>query len=505
VIPPTWGDETPFTTRNTYVLSWVILGIVLPLVLAAGLLIPPLRPVLLATGATFGAIAILQIVVVRTGGRAEWAAPALIVGGWTCLTWTAWLTGGLHSPMLYAQFVLVVLAELCNGWRWGATTLAFSLATVGIFAFAQAGALVPRSSTHYDPYLFAFTIAMFLVALFLLESMLASTMRASHKRLGVELAIRRSLSRRLRELVDNAPFGAFVCELDDSQDLRIAQTNRAVTTILRTHAPVFLGQTVEQAFPTLLGTPLVAELRSIAEEGGQFDGTEEFERDDGRVLSLELHCFRMAHRTLAVFFADVTEKRKAEAAIRHAAYHDDLTSLPNRKLLVDRLKTAFAGARRREMNVGLLFIDVDDFKLINDELGHSIGDELLTEAARRLVRNSRVSDTVARFGGDEFTILLPDIADVEHAEKVAQKLVEAFREPFEIGGRHVTTTVSIGVGITHDDDQDPEALLGRADMAMYQMKRAGRDGYRVFSPSPGNAHLPRPATPALATQRVPAE
>jgi diguanylate cyclase (GGDEF)-like protein len=477
--PPLLGDAVPTTARNTYVLSWVIVGAVMPVMAIFAVLLPGIRLLAIVIGALLLGIALAQIAATVVGRSAS-VAPLLIVVGWLVLTWTAWVTGGLYSPSLYAQLVFVVLAETLRGWRWSLATLGFALATIALFAWAQARSLVPPSIVIFGPFQYAAVVAVYVCALFLLQSLLSAGMRAAHGRLETELADRGQLAARLRSVIDNAPIGAFVCELDDAEELQIVQTNECAAAIFGRDAHHVVGSIAERAFPILLGTPLVAELRSIAEVGGVFDGTGEFERGDGKPLTLDLHCFRIGPRTLGVFFKDVTEQRKAEAAIRHAAYHDELTSLPNRKLLFDRLGTAFLGARRRGNHIALLFIDLDNFKPINDELGHAFGDELLAAVAERLLSICRVSDTVARYGGDEFTLLLPDVETVRQAEQVAEKLIERFKAPFEIQGRCVTVTLSIGIALTTAEDANADSLLDRADMAMYEMKRTGRNGYRVF-------------------------
>jgi diguanylate cyclase (GGDEF)-like protein len=450
----------PATTRNTYAISWVLILVIVPLL------------------AVF--IAITQIVLIRIG-RDTSAIPMMLVAGWSMLTWAAWLTGGLYSPSLYAQFVFVVLAEMCNGWRWGLATLGFSLATIGGFAWAQHAGLVPPSLIGSSAYVYAVIVCVYLAALFLLEAMLANGMRRAQDRLGTELTERRAIARQLRDVIDNAPFGAFIGEVEDAS-ICIRQTNRSAGQILDRDASEFVGRHAEDAFPRLEGSELLAEVKRVAESGGTYDLHDMLVtvRGDGRIL--DVHVFQISACTAVVFFSDVTEQRRFEREMEFAAFHDELTNLPNRKLLLDRLTMALATSARRETQVALLFIDLDNFKPINDEFGHSFGDELLRAAACRLQESARSSDTVARFGGDEFTIVLPDAQTSDQVAAFAEKLVEAFQRPFEIQGRIVCVTLSIGVAITTPDDHDMGSLLEHADMAMYQMKRAGRNGYQMYLP-----------------------
>ena len=164
----------------------------------------------------------------------------------------------------------------------------------------------------------------------------------------------------------------------------------------------------------------------------------------------------------------------------HHAQHDFLTGLPNRLLLTDRLSQAIALSRRHDSNVALLFLDLDHFKLVNDSLGHVIGDKLLQSVARRLTESVRTSDTVCRLGGDEFVILLSEIKHVDAAAQLAEKLLTAVAEPHLIGEHEVHITSSIGISVSRDDGRDGEALLRNADTAMYHAKRLGRANYQFF-------------------------
>ncbi|MFL9609259.1 putative bifunctional diguanylate cyclase/phosphodiesterase [Methylobacillus sp. Pita2] len=172
----------------------------------------------------------------------------------------------------------------------------------------------------------------------------------------------------------------------------------------------------------------------------------------------------------------------ANQELLHKTLHDNLTSLPNRTLLEDRVSQALHKARRENNSFALMFIDVDGFKTINDSLGHHVGDSLLVEAAARLRKLLRAQDTVARVGGDEFVVLL-EKATPEDAAVVAGKIVLAFRQPFISGGRTLRVTASIGIAISPDNGQTYRELAINADTAMYHTKRSGRNGYHFFEAS----------------------
>jgi len=175
---------------------------------------------------------------------------------------------------------------------------------------------------------------------------------------------------------------------------------------------------------------------------------------------------------------DITDRKAAQDQVEYQAYHDVLTGLPNRLLFRDRISVALAHARRSRRAVAVMFLDLDQFKLVNDTLGHTVGDGLLQAAAERLVRCVRADDTVARMGGDEFTILLSDLADARAAATVAQKVLDSISQPIEVDGHELFITTSIGISIFPDDGLDPETLLKNADRAMYRAKEAGRNNYQ---------------------------
>jgi diguanylate cyclase (GGDEF)-like protein len=173
----------------------------------------------------------------------------------------------------------------------------------------------------------------------------------------------------------------------------------------------------------------------------------------------------------------------ATVEIEHLAYHDALTGLPNRPLFIDRLIVALAQAARANQKLAVFFLDLDRFKDINDSLGHSTGDALLKAVADRIRRCVRDGDTVARFGGDEFTLLVPRMESVDDAAKIAQKIIEVLKIPFQIADRELFVTTSIGIGLYPVDGVDPETLVRNADTAMYRAKEQGRDNYQLYAPA----------------------
>jgi len=185
--------------------------------------------------------------------------------------------------------------------------------------------------------------------------------------------------------------------------------------------------------------------------------------------------------SLSGIVLDITDRKRAEKQVQFLAYYDGLTGLPNRRLLQDRLVKAIASARRRSELVAVLFLDLDRFKIINDSLGHSVGDLLLKEAAERLKRQVRDQDTVSRVGGDEFLVVLSSIPDIEAAAAAADRIVNAMSAEFRIQDRSLRVSCSVGISIFPEHGNDAETLIKNADAAMYGAKESGRNRFRFFS------------------------
>lgn len=178
---------------------------------------------------------------------------------------------------------------------------------------------------------------------------------------------------------------------------------------------------------------------------------------------------------------DITEQKQQEEHIIHQAHFDSLTHLPNRFLALDRLNLLIEEAKRTAKKIAVLFIDLDDFKKVNDTLGHALGDELLIQSATRLRSTIRSSDTIGRLGGDEFIVLINNLEHEIDVRPIAENLLESFRDVFKIKGRELLLTSSIGISIYPNDGEDPETLLRNADSAMYFSKNQGRNAYHFFT------------------------
>ena len=185
----------------------------------------------------------------------------------------------------------------------------------------------------------------------------------------------------------------------------------------------------------------------------------------------------------AALFTDISRLKETEARIRDLAYYDPLTGLPNRRLLEDRLLVELSHAARTRSRLAVMFVDLDRFKRINDSLGHEVGDRVLIEVARRIRACLREDDTVARMGGDEFVVILGNLAQPDDAAATARRIVAALRRPVVTDGRELVVTTSIGISIYPDDSLESTTLIKNADIAMYRAKEEGRNSYQLYQPA----------------------
>jgi diguanylate cyclase (GGDEF)-like protein/PAS domain S-box-containing protein len=289
-----------------------------------------------------------------------------------------------------------------------------------------------------------------------------------------EQALRDS-AEKLRLFADNVP--AITVSWDENLRCRFA--NKVFTEFFGLALEDILGKHVRE----VLGEEVFREIEGHFVQGLQgrpvtYQRTHKLPNGESRYLEVKLlpqigdqgkvlGCFTVT--------TDITEHKLAEERIQRVAHHDNLTGLPNRLLFNDRLNQAISLAKRGSRQFALLYLDLDKFKPVNDTLGHAVGDELLQDVAARIRHQIRESDTVARVGGDEFTVILPDIARREDAETVAKKIIAALDAPFQLGSQKQSVDIgtSIGIALYPADAQDADALVKAADAAMYSAKQAG--------------------------------
>ena len=317
------------------------------------------------------------------------------------------------------------------------------------------------------------------------------------QRKQTELEIQRS-NAVLRSILDNMPGGVSVFD----GELRLIAWNQSFKQLLDLPDELFADP--QPAFEALIrhnasrgeyGTEDVeARIQEILERA-RHPVAHLFERQRPDGIVLEIRGAPLPGGGFVSIYTDITARKRAEEGIRHLAHHDPLTSLPNRIALEERLDQSIAEAARNRRSVAVMFLDLDRFKTINDTLGHHVGDLLLVEAARRLRKAVRASDTVARVGGDEFVVVLPALEAPEVAVTVAGSILDALAQPYIIEDHVLRSSASIGVSIYPRDGGDVDTVMKYADTAMYHAKELGRNGFQFFSPE-----LNRAATERLAVE-----
>jgi diguanylate cyclase (GGDEF)-like protein/PAS domain S-box-containing protein len=270
-------------------------------------------------------------------------------------------------------------------------------------------------------------------------------------------------------------------------ELRIVSVNRAYENMMGFSEAEVIGVDTVAEGVRLHTHSFFRNLMSALREQGYWQGELSNQRKSGQVfpswysISVVANAQGKSENYIAIF-NDITEYKNSRAQIDFLAHHDNLTGLPNRVLLNDRLEMAINAASRQQEKVGVLFIDLDRFKNVNDSLGHAVGDQLLKEAAKRLSSTIRTGDTVSRLGGDEFVVLFSKIKDETVIADLTIKLREVLQHPYDLGDISLHITPSIGIAIYPDDGENASSLIKNADAAMYLAKEKGRNNYQFYTP-----------------------
>ncbi|MBV9455835.1 MAG: EAL domain-containing protein [Rubrobacter sp.] len=348
---------------------------------------------------------------------------------------------------------------------------------VGALLVAQTAVVIQATSgAQIDvPVVIGSSVVLFSLVVVRVWDVLRTLMKALREQKWAQDALRES-EERLQSLA-NATFEGIIV----SDGGEILEANETYATMLGYDLPEVIGKSVLEL--------IAPKFRALAQQNIFSDSEEPYEvvalRKDGTPLNLEVRGKASSYQGRAVRVSavrDVTERKAFEQQLQHQAFHDPLTNLPNRVLFQDRLKHALARLNRREGKVAVLFMDLDNFKVINDSLGHATGDQLLVAVAGRVSRCLKPGDTAARLGGDEFTILLEEVTHISEAAQVAERIAERLKPSFTIEGHELFITTSIGVAFGESPADEPGELLRKADLAMHWAKSEGKNLYEVFDP-----------------------
>jgi len=277
---------------------------------------------------------------------------------------------------------------------------------------------------------------------------------------------------------------------------QITYWNHAAEALYGWQADDVVGRDIAEIIPMQKTPTQAAEIRQRIAVGELWAGEFVVQRKDGSVFPAFVTDSPVCDDDgvpigMIGVSVDISERKQLEQRLLHQAFHDALTGLPNRNLFLDRTRHALSLSRRNDQAVAVLFLDLDNFKIVNDSLGHDVGDQLLVTVAERILGCLREGDTAARLGGDEFAVLLENLDTAGAAAVVAQRLLEALRSPLNLGGHEMFVTPSIGIAIGTASAELAENLLRDADVAMYTAKRNGRARFEIFEPAMGSTALER--------------
>ena len=317
------------------------------------------------------------------------------------------------------------------------------------------------------------------LSLALLNGTLRRKVASKTRELTVTLEALRASKKYNRMLFEDSAVGLVLCGMNG----KIADANSAFARIIGRSIEETLRLTREEITPSEYHEQDRKQLDALQETGAYADYVKELRDKTGRHVPVRISAAlvdQAGEKFVLASVEDISQQLAAEEKINYLANHDTLTGLPNRLLLQDRLEQALAHAQRGGGKVALMCLDLDNFKAVNDSLGHACGDALIKAVAVRLLEAIRSTDTISRQGGDEFLIVLPALRDAEEAAEVMLKVMSSFQEPFNIESNELTASVSVGIAFYPDDGGDVEELLKHADIAMYQAKESGRNDYRFF-------------------------
>jgi diguanylate cyclase (GGDEF)-like protein/PAS domain S-box-containing protein len=423
------------------------------------------------------------------------AVHIFLLGTWLVFSYTSAITfGGISSPSIYFLVLMIIVSGLLLGVKASRIySLLVMLTITGIYLIDRAG-LLPEASLLSTTRLFQFAILNALLTTFLVDiaarNISSAFQEATQHALDLNEAnqqlhlIQQDLEQRIRDrtleiesqkqyyeaLYRNSPIAIMVLDMR----MNVLSTNPAFEKLFDYSSEEVLGKNIDEIIAPSQYWEQANQYTQCVLHGEKVNCRVVRKRKDGSLIDLELFGVPVIldGQQIGVLgmYNDISERKRNEERLQYLATHDPLTSLPNPSLFQERLQIALGDAERNRKSVGILFMDLDGFKQVNDAYGHEIGDMVLRIVSQRLAGLLRPSDTVARLGGDEFAFILVHLLKRSDASKISERIVEVLKEPIRVKGSTVSVTASIGISLYPQDGTNPDDLMRHADHSMYAAK-----------------------------------
>jgi diguanylate cyclase (GGDEF)-like protein/PAS domain S-box-containing protein len=472
---PDFADPARHRRANILIATQVASVTMILMIMIISYLFTPEHSEALYQGAAGIGALLLSYYLLRKG-KLEAAGWVIVVAGWSILTLDLAFISGIRGVSLLGQVLIVIFAGLAIG---GKSALAITIVNVSvnflILYLEQAGILaqpdpLPANFTRW----FIQSIYTGLAGIYIwrADSVILSAFRKSQ-----------STADRYRALFECTTDGVVILDLNR----RVINANHQTGAILKCPLEKLTGQ----VFSTWFSAENWQVVADYLDKAAQEDDYPLFENQlvckNGQEIPVEISLALVPDsegkpQHIQCILRDITERKQYEHQLIHQALHDPLTNLPNRTFFEERYQEAQTLQTDDQRMVAVLFIDIDDFKEVNDRFGHAVGDQVLKLLGERMLASVRTSDTVARLGGDEFLIILENISSKVDVSHVAEKIIKRISKPFRVKEHVVEITVSIGINLTQKSNLSDVDLIKTSDAALYQVKDAGKNNYRFYEP-----------------------
>ena len=470
---PAFDDPDIQRRANILVATQLASVAMIVLVVLVSVILTPEHPEVLIQGAVGGGFMFASFYLTKKG-KLDIAAWIIAVLGWLIMTLDLIFISGIRGVNVLGQVLIVIFAGLAiNGKAGLLVTLASVLANFGVYQAESLGLIA-----NHNPLPTGFT-RWFIQAMYL--SLAAIYVWRADTTISEAIQESQSTADRFRTLFMNTNDGVVVFD----RDWKVLMANPQITELLGYSLEEI---TLKELIPSMFShdSDAIMDLQHDVAAGRDIPNFEHhLVRKDRTELPVEISITIVREpngkpRHIQCVLRDITARRAFEKELKHQAHHDPLTNLPNRAYFENRYKIISQNKPDNEDIVAILFLDLDDFKEVNDKYGHSAGDQVLIDLGTRLLSSVRESDTVARYGGDEFIIILENVFNKENVSRIAEKIIDQVTLPYQVGDDLIHITASIGINITPRHELIDTDLITSSDKAMYQVKKSGKNNYLFF-------------------------